>query len=64
MGHTAFVPENDGYSITKSQLLARMDVAFGGRIAEEISKFLEKDNFIIRIFFKFTIIKKSLVKTK
>ncbi|CAF0725828.1 unnamed protein product [Brachionus calyciflorus] len=36
LGHTAFVPENDGYSMTKSQLLAKMDVSMGGRVAEEI----------------------------
>ena len=39
LGHTAFVPENDGYSTTKSQMLASMDVAFGGRIAEELGIF-------------------------
>lgn len=36
LGHTAFVPENDMYSRTKSQLLAQMDVAMGGRVAEEL----------------------------
>jgi ATP-dependent metalloprotease len=36
LGHTAFVPENDVYSKTKSQLLAQMDVAMGGRVAEEL----------------------------
>ena len=35
LGHTAFVPEDEGYSLTKSQLLAQMDVAMGGRVAEE-----------------------------
>ena len=37
LGHTAFVPENDMYSRTKSELLAQMDVAMGGRVAEELS---------------------------
>lgn len=36
LGHTAFVPENDMYSRTKSELLAQMDVAMGGRVAEEL----------------------------
>ena len=36
LGHTAFVPDNDGYSMTRSQLLAKMDVSMGGRVAEEI----------------------------
>jgi ATP-dependent metalloprotease len=36
LGHTAFVPETDGYSVSKSQLMAQMDVAFGGRLAEEM----------------------------
>lgn len=35
MGHTAFVPD-EGYSKTKTQLLAQMDVAMGGRVAEEL----------------------------
>jgi ATP-dependent metalloprotease len=35
LGHTAFVPDDEGYSKTKSQLLAQMDVAMGGRVAEE-----------------------------
>lgn len=37
LGHTAFVPESEIHSRTKAQLLARMDVAFGGRIAEELT---------------------------
>lgn len=36
MGHTAFVPETEGYSKTKAQLLAQMDVSMGGRVAEEL----------------------------
>jgi ATP-dependent Zn protease len=38
LGHTAFVPENDAYSKTKSQLLAQMDVSMGGRVAEELGE--------------------------
>lgn len=30
------LPEKDELSLTKSQLLARMDVAMGGRVAEEL----------------------------
>jgi ATP-dependent Zn protease len=33
---TAFVPEKDVYNMTKKQLLGEMDVAMGGRVAEEI----------------------------
>lgn len=36
LGMVAQLPENDELSITKSQLLARMDVAMGGRMAEEL----------------------------
>lgn len=32
----AQLPENDELSISKAQLLARMDVAMGGRVAEEL----------------------------
>ncbi|XP_023340672.1 ATP-dependent zinc metalloprotease YME1 homolog [Eurytemora carolleeae] len=35
-GHTAFLPEDDSWHVTKSQLLARMDVGMGGRAAEEL----------------------------
>ena len=35
-GHTAFLPERDASHVTKAQLLARVDVAMGGRAAEEI----------------------------
>ena len=38
LGHAAFVPEKEGYSFTKSQLMAQMDVSMGGRVAEELSK--------------------------
>lgn len=37
LGHTSFVPEKEQYNMTKSQLLAQMDVAMGGRVAEEIA---------------------------
>ncbi|XP_074652973.1 ATP-dependent zinc metalloprotease YME1L-like [Tubulanus polymorphus] len=36
LGHTAFVPEKEEYNKTKAQLLAAMDVAMGGRVAEEL----------------------------
>lgn len=36
LGHAAFVPEKEGYSFTKSQLMAQMDVSMGGRVAEEL----------------------------
>jgi len=35
-GHTAFLPENDAWHVTKAQLLARLDVSMGGRAAEEL----------------------------
>ena len=35
-GHTAFIKEKDQWHQKKSQLLAHMDVAMGGRIAEEM----------------------------
>lgn len=38
LGHAAFVPEKEGYSFTKSQIMAQMDVSMGGRVAEELSK--------------------------
>lgn len=36
LGMVSQLPETDEQSLTKAQLLARMDVAIGGRIAEEI----------------------------
>ncbi|XP_064644145.1 ATP-dependent zinc metalloprotease YME1L-like [Lineus longissimus] len=42
LGHTAFVPEKEEYNRTRSQLLAQMDVAMGGRVAEELIYGLEK----------------------
>jgi len=35
-GHTAFLPENDAWHVTKAELLAKMDVGMGGRAAEEL----------------------------
>ncbi|OWF46060.1 ATP-dependent zinc metalloprotease YME1 homolog [Mizuhopecten yessoensis] len=36
LGHTAFSMEKDQYSTSKEELLANMDVAMGGRVAEEL----------------------------
>lgn len=36
LGHTAFSLEKDEYSVSKAELMARMDVAMGGRVAEEL----------------------------
>jgi ATP-dependent metalloprotease len=37
LGHTAFLPEKDTYQQTKAQILAQIDVAMGGRVAEELA---------------------------
>merc|ERR1712168_1392466 len=36
LGHTSFVPDKEQYNMSKSQLLAQMDVAMGGRAAEAL----------------------------
>ena len=36
LGHTAFIPGKENYYYTKSQLQAQIDVAMGGRAAEEL----------------------------
>ncbi len=36
LGYTLNLPKEDRYLMTKSELLARIDVLFGGRVAEEI----------------------------
>lgn len=36
LGHTAYIPEKERYHVTKSQLLAMMDIMMGGRAAEEL----------------------------
>ena len=36
LGMVSQVPERDEYSVTKAQLLARLDVAMGGRAAEHL----------------------------
>lgn len=36
LGFTSLLPEKDVYNLTKSQLLAKMDVCMGGRVAEEL----------------------------
>lgn len=42
LGHTAYIPEKERYHVTRSQLLAMMDVAMGGRAAEELIFGVEK----------------------
>jgi len=42
LGHTSFVPDKEEYNTTRAQLLARMDVAMGGRVAEEMIYGIEK----------------------
>ncbi|PAV58316.1 hypothetical protein WR25_14709 [Diploscapter pachys] len=36
LGHTAMLPEKDSYQLTKSQMMAQLDVMMGGRVAEEL----------------------------
>jgi len=36
LGHTSFIPDKEEYNLSKCQLMARMDVAMGGRAAEEL----------------------------
>ncbi|XP_041372090.1 ATP-dependent zinc metalloprotease YME1L-like [Gigantopelta aegis] len=36
LGHTAFIEDKEVFNKTKSQLNAQMDIAMGGRVAEEI----------------------------
>ena len=36
MLQTSFVPDKEQYNYSKTQLLALMDVAMGGRVAEEL----------------------------
>lgn len=36
LGHTAFLPDKEDYGKTRSQLLASLDCAMGGRAAEEL----------------------------
>lgn len=36
LGHTAYISEKEHYLITKSRMLAMMDMAMGGRAAEEL----------------------------
>ena len=36
LGHTALRPEKEQYQTTKAQMLAQLDVAMGGRVAEEM----------------------------
>ncbi|XP_048750757.2 ATP-dependent zinc metalloprotease YME1L1-like [Ostrea edulis] len=36
LGHTQFLPEKEEYTHSRVQLMAQMDIAMGGRVAEEI----------------------------
>ncbi|KAF7322974.1 ATP-dependent peptidase [Mycena chlorophos] len=36
LGYTSFLPEGDQTSVTQKELLARIDVSMGGRVAEEL----------------------------
>ncbi|XP_049836352.1 ATP-dependent zinc metalloprotease YME1L-like isoform X4 [Schistocerca gregaria] len=36
LGHTAYMPEKESYYVTKSQLMAVLDMLMGGRAAEEL----------------------------
>lgn len=36
LGHTSFIPDKEQYGETKMALLAALDVAMGGRVAEEV----------------------------
>uniref|UniRef100_A0A1I8A3N0 AAA domain-containing protein n=1 Tax=Steinernema glaseri TaxID=37863 RepID=A0A1I8A3N0_9BILA len=36
LGHTSLLPEKDSYQMTRSQMLAQLDVMMGGRVAEEL----------------------------
>ncbi len=42
LGHTAFLPEKDNIQVTRSQMLAQLDVLMGGRAAEELILGLDK----------------------
>lgn len=36
LGHTAILPEKDEYHMTRSQMMAQLDMMMGGRVAEEL----------------------------
>ncbi|CAG7824646.1 unnamed protein product [Allacma fusca] len=42
LGHTSYLPEKEMYGETRAQLMAKMDIAMGGRAAEELLYGIDK----------------------